>query len=94
MSAGFDAHRHDPISRMYLSTDGFGMLTERVRDLVDRIDAALSFMLEGGYSLDTLSDGVAMVHEVFDGLDPVEPEGDVSEDVREVVESVADAHGF
>ncbi|QLC33631.1 histone deacetylase [Halarchaeum sp. CBA1220] len=96
VSAGFDAHRHDPISRMHVSTDGYGTLTTRVRDLAAACDAGLGFVLEGGYSLDTLSEGVGMVHEVFDGFEPEGPDEDAepSEDVREVVAELRDRHGL
>jgi acetoin utilization deacetylase AcuC-like enzyme len=67
ISAGFDAHRHDPISRMRLSSEGYALLTDGVRTLSRDMDAALAFVLEGGYGLDTLSQGVAIVHETFDG---------------------------
>ena len=92
VSAGFDAHRHDPISRMHVTTEGYGLLTERVRDVADTTDAALSFVLEGGYSLDTLSDGVGMVHEVFDGRSPVQPDEDVQDDVRDLVDRMRADH--
>ncbi|WP_227352682.1 histone deacetylase family protein [Haladaptatus salinisoli] len=92
VSAGFDAHRHDPISRMRVSTDGYGMLTARVRETADEAGAALGFVLEGGYGLDTLSDGVAMVHEVFDGMEPVVSEEEANEDVRELVSEVRGSH--
>ncbi|MFC7200385.1 histone deacetylase family protein [Halospeciosus flavus] len=93
VSAGFDAHRHDPISRMHLSTDGYGHLTQRVRDVADACDAGLGFVLEGGYSLDILSESVGMVHEVFDGLRPVEPdEEDVDEAVADILDDVRDVH--
>jgi acetoin utilization deacetylase AcuC-like enzyme len=89
ISAGFDAHVHDPISRMQVSTEGYGLLTQQMRDLADDCDAGLGFVLEGGYGLDTLSDSIKMVHEVFDGYQPMEPEGAVSEDAREVLDEVA-----
>jgi acetoin utilization deacetylase AcuC-like enzyme len=92
VSAGFDAHRHDPISRMRVSTDGYGMLTARVRETADEAGAAPAFVLEGGYGLDTLSDGVAMVHEVFDGMEPVVSEEEANEDVLELVSGVRDSH--
>jgi acetoin utilization deacetylase AcuC-like enzyme len=92
VSAGFDAHRHDPISRMRVSTEGYGHLAAAVRDVADRCDAALAFVLEGGYGLDALADSVAMVHEVFDGREPVEPESDVTDDAASVLRDVADAH--
>ena len=93
ISAGFDAHEHDPISRMRVSTEGFGCLADAVRGVADDADAALAFVLEGGYGLDTLSDSVRQVHEVFDGYQPIEPDGDVGESARNVIESVK-AQGF
>ena len=89
VSAGFDAHRHDPISRMRVSTEGYGMLTGRVREVAD---AALAFVLEGGYGLDTLSSSVAEVHETFDGKQPLTLEEDVNEDVRELISEVRQTH--
>ena len=94
ISAGFDAHRHDPISRMRVSTEGYGYLTTIVRSLANNVDAGLGFVLEGGYSLDMLAEGVEMVHEVFAGRDPVTPETDVSDRSREVIDAVKAAHGL
>jgi len=91
VSAGFDAHRHDPISRMHVTTDGYGVLTDKMRTAAENSNAALGFVLEGGYSLDTLAEGVGVVHEVFDGLKPVTPDEDVSEDARRVIDDVLDA---
>lgn len=68
------------------------MLTDRVRRISARTDAPLAFVLEGGYSLDTLADGVSTVHETFDGRDPTEPEDDVSDSVRDLFERVRDTH--
>ncbi|WP_135852362.1 histone deacetylase family protein [Halorussus salinus] len=92
VSAGFDAHRHDPISRMRVSTEGYGMLTDRVRSLADDIDAALAFVLEGGYGLDTLSDSVAEVHETFDGKRPLTPDDEASDDVRALIDEIRASH--
>ena len=92
VSAGFDAHRHDPISRMRVSTEGYGHLTELVRGVADDCGAALAFVLEGGYGLDALADSVRMVHEVFDGREPVAPDGEVGDDAASVIRDVADAH--
>ena len=93
ISAGFDAHEHDPISRMRVSTEGYGAMTDRMRSLTDTCDAALGFVLEGGYGLDTLADSITTVHEVFDGYQPMEPDDDVSDDAREVLDDLA-AQGF
>jgi len=93
VSAGFDAHEHDPISRTRVSTEGYGLLADRVRGVADRADAALSFVLEGGYDLDTLSESVRMVHEVFDGYSPVLDDGEVSEAARGVLDRLR-SQGF
>lgn len=71
VSAGFDAHRHDPISRMRVSSEGYALLTDRIRTLASAADAADAYVLEGGYGLDTLAEGVSMVHETYDGRTPV-----------------------
>jgi acetoin utilization deacetylase AcuC-like enzyme len=88
VSAGFDAHRNDPISRTRLSTEGYGLLAARVRDLAADAGAGLAFVLEGGYGLDTLSESVRMVHEVFDGYQPVAGDETVREPAREVVDDL------
>jgi acetoin utilization deacetylase AcuC-like enzyme len=93
VSAGFDAHQHDPISRLQVSSEGYGMLGARVRDLAERTDAGLGFVLEGGYSLDMLADGVGTVHEVFHGREPVEPGGELDSDIAARVDSARELHG-
>ena len=93
VSAGFDAHEHDPISRMRVSTEGYGAMAERVREATANCDAGLGFVLEGGYGLDTLADSVTMVHEVFDGYTPMEPDDEVSDEARDVLDELA-AQGF
>jgi len=93
VSAGFDPHEHDPISRMRVSTEGFGCLTAAVRDIATDADAALGFVLEGGYGLDTLSDSIRKVHEAFDGYRPVEPDESVNDAALNVIESVK-SQGF
>jgi len=93
VSAGFDAHEHDPISRMRVSTEGYGLLAQQMRKLSEDIGAALGFVLEGGYGLDTLSSSVSMVHEVFDGYEPAPDDGDVSDTATDVLDRVR-AQGF
>jgi len=88
ISAGFDAHEHDPISRMGVSTEGYGLLARAVRDVADDADAALAFVLEGGYGLDTLSQSIRTVHEVFDGYEPAPADGDTQDRAHEVIEEV------
>jgi acetoin utilization deacetylase AcuC-like enzyme len=92
VSAGFDAHRHDPISRMRVSTEGYALLTERMQDIRDDVGCPLAFVLEGGYGLDTLSDGVATVHETFDGRSPIDPDEAPDDDVSELVAAARETH--
>ena len=93
VSAGFDAHRHDPISRMRVSSEGYAMMTDRIRSIADDVGAADAYVLEGGYGLDTLAEGVSMVHETYDGRTPVtddeEPDAKTESlvtDLRELLE--------
>ncbi len=52
VSAGFDAHRDDPLAQLELSTEIFEELARRASRLAPRTAA----VLEGGYNLDTLPD--------------------------------------
>ena len=92
VSAGFDAHKHDPISRMRVTTEGYGYLTATVRDIAADHGAPLAFVLEGGYGLDPLADSVGIVHEIFDGREPMAPDGDVRSKSKRVIDDVRDAH--
>jgi len=94
ISAGFDAHEHDPISRMRVSTEGYGCLTKGVREIADEADCALGFILEGGYGLDTLSESIRKVHEVFDGYQPMLPDADVSDSARDILDAVKSQKEF
>lgn len=61
VSAGFDAHRDDPLAQMEVSEDGFRELGRRCAALAPRIAA----VLEGGYNLETLPDLVEAALEGF-----------------------------
>jgi len=92
VSAGFDAHRHDPISRMRVTTEGYGVLAKRVRSIATDVDAGLGFVLEGGYGLDVLAESVRRVHEVCDGYEPMAPEEEPSNAVQSTVDAIARSH--
>ena len=93
VSAGFDAHEHDPISRMTVSTEGFGRLASAVDSLSRELDAGLAFTLEGGYGLETLSSCVSMVNRVFEGYQPRSEKRVLSETVEQVIQEVQ-AQGY
>ena len=88
VSAGFDAHRHDPISRMRVSSEGYALMTDQVRTLTDETGAADAYVLEGGYGLDTLAEGVSMVHETYDGRTPVDTDDAPDEKTEQLVEEL------
>lgn len=56
VSAGFDAHRSDPLSNMNLSSKVFGQMTEQIWDAAQGLGIGLAMMLEGGYTVHTLGD--------------------------------------
>jgi len=59
VSAGFDAHRDDPLATMGVTADGFGRMTTLVQGLADRLcSGRLVSVLEGGYNLEALADSV------------------------------------
>jgi acetoin utilization deacetylase AcuC-like enzyme len=56
VSAGFDAHRDDPLGGLRATEDTFANLCRIVDDLADRhADGRIVLALEGGYALDALA---------------------------------------
>jgi acetoin utilization deacetylase AcuC-like enzyme len=56
VSAGFDAHRDDPLAECRLEASSFAQMTCQVRDLAERVGAPLGMALEGGYDLRALAE--------------------------------------
>jgi acetoin utilization deacetylase AcuC-like enzyme len=60
ISAGFDAHRRDPLANLAVSTEDFARVTEALCDAADRAcGGRVVSMLEGGYDLDALAASAA-----------------------------------
>ena len=60
ISAGFDAHRDDPLASMGLLTADFGELTQMVVGIAEEYcDGRIVSILEGGYNLDALERSAA-----------------------------------
>ena len=57
VSAGFDAHRDDPLCSLRLTTSAFAEMAAEVLDL----GAPVAFVLEGGYDLVALRDSLGAV---------------------------------
>jgi acetoin utilization deacetylase AcuC-like enzyme len=61
ISAGFDAHRLDPLAPLELETASYGWLTDELVSVARRhCDGRLVSLLEGGYHLEALADSVAL----------------------------------
>ena len=71
ISAGFDAHRDDPLANMQVTTDGFRWMAQEIAKLArDVADGRLAMVLEGGYNLQSLgSSTVAVLDEVRRGFE-------------------------
>ena len=55
ISAGFDAHRADPLAQVNLNTESFGWMTQRMMEIADQYsEGRLISLLEGGYDLQAL----------------------------------------
>lgn len=60
ISAGFDAHRRDPLANLRLEAEDFAWATTRVMEIADRVcGGKIVSLLEGGYDLEGLSTSVA-----------------------------------
>lgn len=61
LSAGFDAHRLDPLAPIELETESYGWLTELPLQWARQYGKGrLVSLLEGGYHLDALADSVSL----------------------------------
>ena len=59
ISAGFDAHRDDPIGGIMLTTESYGQFTDIAQEIADgTCQGKIVSLLEGGYDLRSLSESV------------------------------------
>ncbi len=66
LSAGFDAHRSDPLAQMELESADYGVLAERISGWAAELcDSRSAWCLEGGYDLGGLSESVVEVVKVL-----------------------------
>ena len=60
ISAGFDAHRRDPLANLQLVEEDFGWATRKIMDVADASGGGrVVSTLEGGYDLEGLANSVA-----------------------------------
>jgi acetoin utilization deacetylase AcuC-like enzyme len=61
ISAGFDAHKDDPLANLQLTEPDFAWATDKIAELADvHAGGRLVSMLEGGYNLAALARSVAV----------------------------------
>jgi acetoin utilization deacetylase AcuC-like enzyme len=58
ISAGFDAHRADPLAGCLLEAGSFAAMGSLVRDFTNDLEVPLGAVLEGGYDVDALAESV------------------------------------
>ncbi|MYB35042.1 MAG: histone deacetylase [Gammaproteobacteria bacterium] len=59
ISAGFDAHRADPLASIRLDTESYGWMTEEMMSLAEKYcEGRLISVLEGGYDFKALAESV------------------------------------
>jgi acetoin utilization deacetylase AcuC-like enzyme len=59
ISAGYDAHRDDPLASCRVTEGGYAAMTRSVRRVCAELEAPVGCVLEGGYDLQALARSVA-----------------------------------
>jgi acetoin utilization deacetylase AcuC-like enzyme len=67
ISAGYDAHRDDPLANCEVDDAGYGDMAATMRDLAGDLGVPLLICLEGGYSLGALARSVVATLEAISG---------------------------
>ncbi len=71
ISAGYDAHRDDPLASCMVETAAYAEMTAAVRALADELGVPVLVCLEGGYSPSALADSVvATLGALGNGAEP------------------------
>jgi acetoin utilization deacetylase AcuC-like enzyme len=65
ISAGYDAHRDDPLADCAVTEAGFAGMTALLRKVGADLEAPMGMVLEGGYALGPLAHSVAVTLEVL-----------------------------
>jgi len=85
ISAGFDAHREDPLADCTVAETGFARMAAALRDVCAELTVPLGGVLEGGYALDALGRSLVATLQALSGSPsdagagrPAEPVAQVS----------------
>jgi acetoin utilization deacetylase AcuC-like enzyme len=79
VSAGYDAHREDPLGSCDVTEDGFAAMTRSLRSVSDALGIAVGCVLEGGYALGALARSVAATLAALNEPVPARDAGDVGD---------------
>jgi acetoin utilization deacetylase AcuC-like enzyme len=71
LSAGYDAHVRDPLAGCCVTRGGYVQMAASMRELADELGVPLGVVLEGGYDLEGLAEGVVATLEVVGAAEPV-----------------------
>ena len=93
VSAGFDAHRDDPLGGMDLSSEGYAAITGEILGLAGEVCGGRAiFVLEGGYNLKALEESIAASLRVLTG-EAAEESGDPGNAAEDLVKELKTVHG-
>jgi acetoin utilization deacetylase AcuC-like enzyme len=67
ISAGYDAHREDPLAECELDDSAYGEMAAATRELAAELEVPVLVCLEGGYALGALARSVVATLEALDG---------------------------
>jgi acetoin utilization deacetylase AcuC-like enzyme len=91
VSAGFDAHRDDPLAQCMLATGSFAKMATEVAAAARGLGIPFGGVLEGGYDLGALAASVAATLEAF-ADDAAQPESFEREQVTDHAAEVVSKH--
>jgi acetoin utilization deacetylase AcuC-like enzyme len=91
VSAGFDAHRADPLAQCMLETESFAKMATHVAATARGLGVPFGAVLEGGYELDALAASVAATLEAF-ADESAEPESFERDEITERAAAVVREH--
>jgi acetoin utilization deacetylase AcuC-like enzyme len=91
ISAGYDAHRDDPLADCRVSEAGFAGMARAMRRVCAELEAPLGAVLEGGYAQTALARSVAATLEQLGTTDvPPKPEVEVAPVARAAARRLAE----
>ncbi len=76
ISAGYDAHRDEPLAQCEMTEEGYAAMTRSIRRICDSLGAPIGCVLEGGYALGALGRSVAATLAALNQPVPAAPGGE------------------